>query len=733
MCNNLISRLIIPVCVLGWLSTAGCHLREPSDAVVDDRSALHARIRTIEYPNVATDETMDTHDTPQPLSLSGQAPPVRELALEEAIQLALANSTVLRDMGGMVLQSPQSLSVSMTPAMAEMDPRIGVEAALSAFDAQIAAGAFFENNDRAFNNRVSGLGTQQFQQNLHTYNMELRKRAATGTIFNLRGKFDYDFNNSPFNNNSVAGEQNLPWTMKLEGEFRQPLLQGAGVDFNRIAGPNASPGYYNGVLLARLNTDVSLADFEAGVTQLVSNVENAYWELYLAFRILDAKIAARNLAYQTWQQVDVLAKRGAGGPLEATSESLAREQLLRLEADVQNALVGRTVEKSNANVFREPSGVYYAERRLRRAMGIPAADGMLLRPSDEPAPAQTVFAWDEVLHEALDRRVELRRQKWMIKRRELELTAARNFLLPRVDAVGLYRFRGLGHDLINSDPAPFGSALGNLTSGDYQEWMMGVEMAAPVGYRQGHAAVRHAQLSLARERAVLKEQEHEVVNDLASAVVEMDRAFILAKTNYNRRLATIYQLETLEQLLKEPDAAEKPRLLDLQLDSQRRLVDAEIQYYSALCEHAVALKNVFQQKGALLEYNRIYLTEGGWPARAYQDAARREHLSHVLPHLDRHSRSGPLVSDGPYSQEQAGTLPAESSLEQLPLTPPSPADARAPRQPEVVSPPGGASARERVPTVSRLPRVGAPNPARVARLPGEGAQSEEEGFPDPDA
>jgi hypothetical protein len=42
----------------------------------------------------------------------------------------------------------------------------------------------------------------------------------------------------------------------------QPILQGAGA-FNRIPGPNATPGNYNGILIARVNTDITLADFEA--------------------------------------------------------------------------------------------------------------------------------------------------------------------------------------------------------------------------------------------------------------------------------------------------------------------------------------------------------------------------------------------------------------------------------------------------------------------------------------
>ena len=71
----------------------------------------------------------------------------------------------------------------------------------------------------------------------------------------------------------------------------------------------------------------------------------------------------------------------------------------------------------------------------------------------------------------------------MVKRRELELIAARNFLLPRVDAVAVYRFRGTGHDLAGHDNQPFGNALQNLVSGDFQEWALGVEMLSPANMR----------------------------------------------------------------------------------------------------------------------------------------------------------------------------------------------------------------------------------------------------------
>ncbi len=664
------------------IAVSGCLLKKEAPFkghAVEPRKYL----TEIEQPDLNAPSSPRPLATAPPISLANDPPAtLRDITLQEAIQTALANSPVLRDVGGLLLKSPESVPTAFGPAIIETDPRFGVEAALSAFDANFAAGAFFQKNDRPFNNTVSGLGTQLFQQDLNVYNLELRKQTAVGTTLALRNRFDYDFNNSPFNN-----DPNLPWGAIVEGELRQPLLQGAGVEYNRIAGPNAqqglnnsfipygAPGFYNGVLIARINTDVSLADFESAVTQMVSDVENAYWELYFAYRDLDAKIAARNRAHDTWSQINVLVERGPGGQLAATAEAQAREQLYRLSAEVQDALAGRVPQKTTSNSLRGAGGVYAAERSLRRAIGLPAADGVLLRPADEPSIAQVKFSWEESLSESLIRRVELRRQRWQIKRRELELLASRNFLLPRLDVVSLYRFRGLGHDLIGNDDVEFGSAIGNLTTGDFQEWALGAEMVYPIGSRQGHSAVRNAELKLSRERVVLVEQEEQVVSDLSNAVAETDRAYLLAMTNYNRRIAALRQAESLAVLLREADLVEKPRLLDLQLEAQRRLADAESQYYRALAEHAVAIKNVHLEKGSLLDYNEIYLSEGMWPRKAYWDANRRaRHRIHVKK-LDNYILQHNVVSGGPFPQELDSSMaiePLPPPAETLPVTPAEP-------------------------------------------------------------
>lgn len=684
----------------------GCSLRKAKEFQFDpDFSHYQGAATELSSPDVETISYEEIAGTPSPLTLSDDAPPdFWNMTLDEAIQTALANSQVMRDLGALVLQSPDNIRTLYDPAIEETDPRFGVEAALSAFDASFESQVYFEKNDRALNNIFFGGGTRLFQQDLHSYQAQLSKRSATGGEFAIRKIIGYDSNNSPGNN-----DPNLPWLVQVEGEFRQALAQGAGADFNRIAGPDGRPGAMNGVLLARINTDISLVDFEIAVRNLVNDVENAYWELYFAYRDLDAKIAARDRALETWRSINALFVTNRRGG-EAEKEAQAREQYYRLEEEVQNALAGRPSDNVRTNTLRGSGGVQASERRLRRLMGVMASDGRMIRPSQEPAMARVVFDWEELLVESLNRRAELRRQKWKVKSRELELAASRNFLLPRVDAIGRYRFRGLGHDLLNSErqAGRFDNAYQDLTTGDFQEWQLGLEVQMPVGYRQGHAGVRNAELQLNRERAVLEEQEKQVVHQLAEAVAEVDRSYGVSQTSYNRRVAAKQHLDALESGYQDADENEKTRLLDLLLDAQRRLADAETTYYRGLLEYSLAIKNVHLQKGSLLDYNEVYLSEGPWPGKAQYDAARLDESRRKSPRLLNYIISWPWpVSRGAVEQRIMPAVDRDTDSRPVPQ----------PDQPTVPETPPATEAVRDAATGAGVLRNAAFDPTRVSAAP----------------
>lgn len=613
---NVLGVLACIICSLLVIMLAGCRSQDTwRKTVGNDTAAIDRISRKVEHP---VPEVHQVAWSQQPTTIRHREDldqlQYRDLALDEVLQIALKNSDVLRDLGGTTLNNPAALETRFTGALAVTDPRFSPEAALSAFDAQLRASAFFNNNDQLYNNPFFAGGTNAFKQDLHEYEVELSKLTATGAQYALRSISIHNANNAPGNIFRSA------WDTYVEGEIRKPLLQGGGLQFNRIAGPGSTPGNYNGVLLAKVNADMELVDFQKAVRNYVNDVTNAYWDLYFAYRDLDARSRAMQRALEAWNRI----KARADSDLETgAAEALAREQYFRFKSEVDEAVTGRVSmgtrsgSGSTGGTLEASGGVMTTERRLRLLIGLPISDGELIRPADEPLAADVIFAWDIIQQDAIRNRPELRRQQMLVRRREMELLAAKNFLNPRLDAIGRYRFRGFGDDLIrngNTTAVPT-SAVRNLMGGDQQEWFVGFEYEVPLGYRKAHLAVSNAEVRLCREKIVQREQQREVIHDLSNAVADAARAFQACENSLQRYAAAQELLKAYEV----QDAQDMDIDVDHLLDAQRRLVEAEIRYYRARTEYALALKNVHLEKGSLLPYHNLFIFDQQHPQAFVQN------------------------------------------------------------------------------------------------------------------
>jgi hypothetical protein len=350
--------------------------------------------------------------------------------------------------------------------------------------------------------------------------------------------------------------------------------------------------------------------------------------------------------------------------------------------------------------------LYRAENRLRYMMGLAATDGRLIRPCDEPTDAKVVFDWCDIHAEGLCRSVELRQEKWRIKQMEMQLIAAKNLLLPRLDVGGKYRFLGVGQDLIEQPGTPFTTtnggqlpgtdAFSTLATGAFQEWQVSANFSMPIGFRQPLAAVRNAQLQLARERSILQDQELELSHELADAIRDVDTNYTLTQTNFNRRVAAEQQVEAVKAAY---DAGTVT--LDLLLEAQRNRADAEAAYYRSLTDYNKAIMLVHFRKGSLLEYNGVYLAEGPWPAKAYFDAKRRARARDAGMYMDYGVSRPAVFSEGPFQQFQnsdgiAGHVdgaPMEAGAEEVTSPPPQQAAPPSNKQELPAPMPGPAASR----------------------------------------
>lgn len=626
------ARAITSLCLIANTCLSGCGIAHKwiPPGPHDTRQSYHDNYgMRIEYPQVAqcmTEPVSAARTAVAPLSVEDPANlPTVDMTLAEAVQMAIRQSPVIRDIGGSVVTNPGFVPTVFDPSLAHANPLTGVDAALSAFDAQWLSSLAWNKVDQPNNIATQGLGgvftPSVLQGTGATFNAEVNKRTAQGGRFALRNITIYDYNNRPFRlfPSDFSGY--------VEAEWRQPLMRGAGTQFNRIAGPNSLVGQYNGVLIARINEDVALSDFEAAVIRLVGDVETAYWNLSSSYRILEANLKGRESALQTFQYQEVRLKVGAG---RSDEEAQAQSQYYQFQAQVESALSGT-------------QGLYAAEQQLRYLLGMPPADGSLIRPTTPPTDVRVVYDWDSALNQALQRRIEIRRQRFNVKRRELELIAARLNRRPQLDFLGTYRVRGLGDHLIGDrNNGKFDNYVSEITGGEYQEWRAGMELNFPVGLRQASAAVAHARLNLNRERSVLDETELRISHTLANSARQIALTHSLLETNYNGFLANLRQVDVLRRRYR--DGTDNINFL---LQAQRLLVTAEVNFYQSLSNYNLAIRDFHREKGTLLAYNDISLNEGPWDAPAYQDAYEVGRYLDTRPHPEKVSTPVPLTS-GPF-------------------------------------------------------------------------------------
>lgn len=597
-------KWIVAGCI-GSTILAGCNTTNRFRAWKDSSQTSYFQnfITQVEYPDLHAPIDSGVSQSLLPLSIENPSQlPTFELSLRDAVQTALQSSDVLRNIGGSVVTAPQGQSTSYDNALSDLNPNAGVEAALAAFDAQVTSRLSWQKNDRPINfDSSGGAGNFFVPINVQTqgvFTNQIQKRTATGAQYALRLNTIYDRNNG--RNRQFSSD----FSGFVEAEYRQPLMQGSGTTFNRIAGPSTVPGQYNGVLIARINTDISIADFEAAVIRLINDVEGAYWELYFAYRALDAQVLGRKSSLETWQRIR---ERKILGAASLEEESQTRATFYQFEALMNDALSGA-------------NGLYAVEQRLRYVMGMPPSDGRLIKPSDDPMQAEVSFDWQTSVCDALTRRVEVRRQEWTVKRRELELIASRLNRRPRLDALTQYRWRGLGDHLIEERDRDnqFNSLVQNILEGNFQEWQAGLEWQYNVGLRQASAAVRHAQLNLAREMSVLKEQQLRISHDLSNAARQIVSSYTQMQKNYNRVKADEDRI-TVFTNRKDFGLTDATFLNQAQL----QLATSQSAFYRSLVDYNLALRDFHREKGSLLAYNQVNLAEEALNGSAIEAAFDR--------------------------------------------------------------------------------------------------------------
>ena len=505
-----------------------------------------------------------------------------------------------------------------------LDVNQGVEAALADFDAQLTSSLTYQQSDEPRNTTtdITNLNPNQpifFQQDQATWTTEIAKRTANGTQLFFRNVSSYTANSNPL---VPLGFQALDsvYRTAFEAEVRQPLLRGRGAFINRMP-----------IVISRISTDQQIANVEAQLQNMVTNVEIRYWDLYLAYRSLDAAKTGRDAAIETWRIVKDQSDEGADVNIQQLAQA----------AEQYHFFDGQVIDAYNS--------LLNAEGALRFLLGWSSTDGRIIRPVDEPVLAPVEFDWTTTLCEALTYRPELRQERWEIKKRELALAHSKNGLLPELNVTGTYRWLGNGNLFATqgSDeafPSPNSAAVNQLFGGNFQELALSGEFRMPIGFRRELANVRNAQLKLAREIARLEDVELEVGKELTEAFRALEANQAIMQSSYNRWKETTIEKNHFEEL--EDEGVET---LDVALDAQRRRSQAEIAFYTAVAEYNKVIALIHRRKGTTLPHSGVAFAEGAWPGKAYSDAHEYARRRGASPALDYGWSRPNVISRGPDS------------------------------------------------------------------------------------
>jgi len=637
------SKILVCTALMAIVSI-GCTPSKPiyrNDA--GDLSSYIEQATKIEYADVEY-ATLDevTQSLPPITVLDPDFGNYEDVTLESCVSFALSNTKVIRGYGTPGLQGtrvspgvddiangPAAAATSYNVAIRETEPGFigtpgqianpssittntaldgnqGVEAALADFDAQLTSSFSYTKTDEPRNNNFNQFNAQTFLQDQLQWQTEVAKKSANGTQIFFRNVNQYVSNNIPLTSDPIQGLQVLDsfYRASFEAEIRQPLLRGRGAFINRMP-----------IVISRISTDQEIANLEATLQNMVTNVEIRYWDLYCAYRSFDAATTGRDAAAETWRIVKDQYDEGA----EVNIQQLA-------QASGQYNFFQEQVIDSYNNVLD-------AENSLRFLLGWSHTDGKLLRPVDEPVMAPIEFDWCTSLCEALTYRPEIRQERWEVKKRELAVHYSKNGLLPELNVSLLYRWLGLGNRYGTSDDSqPFPSAqsgaLNELYGGDHQEIALTGSFGMPIGFRRELANVRNAQLKLAREVARAEDMELDISNQLAEAIRALAANQRKMVFSFNQWIDTSTEEDHFERL---KDAGVET--LDVALDAQRRRSQAAISFYTSLCEYNKVIALIHRRKGTILPYSGVHFSEGPWPGKAYIDAqehARRRGASRQI-------------------------------------------------------------------------------------------------------
>jgi outer membrane protein TolC len=477
---------------------------------------------------------------PTPASPSQLAP----LTLDQCVAQALEKNFNVRIQKFSTEQARDSVII----AQAAFDPTLSVSSEKS------------EAHDASLTNPVTGATAGGLYTNDDTTMLSVSKKIVTGGTVSANSDVE--------RNREVPSSEwvNPAYTSDVSLSVTQPLLQGAGIDYNLAA-----------IQRAKLGTQIADLNFKSTVLTVIFNVETAYFNLIFAREQYKVQEDSLRLAQELYNE-----------------NSVKRQTGVLTDLDVLQAQVG--VANARSQLILDEQTVHNDEDILLQSLSQRDFSGDVGPVDFPPMKDDPDVSFDLSYKLARDNGPDLALIQATIGQFKLAALTAKRDSLPELDVNGGIGYNGLGRS--------YGGAFNQYFNNNGRTWQAGLTLTLPWGLRANRALYRQALANQHSEEIVLDQTDENLVVQVRSAVraVQTGLESVQAST----------QAATLSEKQYELAKAQFDAGLTISYDvllQQNALLAARVAELQAKVNLRVAIANLHFLEGSSLQIYHVNLVE----------------------------------------------------------------------------------------------------------------------------
>jgi outer membrane protein len=506
----------------------------------------------------------------RPTRLSGDQPPAtgptRSLTIDEAVKMALDNNLDI----AVQRLNPQLYDFSLASIKAVYLPTV---ASLLGDQHQTAVPVTLLT------------GGQQVTTSTGTVNGQLVQNLPWGG-----GNLNASWNNNRIFSNSFFYNYNPAFNATLSAQYTQPLLRGLHVDSARQQ-----------LAVTKVNRAMSDLQLKSTITNTVTSVRDAYWDLVLAVESIEVARASVDLAHQL---VDENQKRVQAGAMTRLDLVTATSQ----EATDRHTLVLAEGTRRTTELALKRLLVGGPDDELWRTV---------IEPVDRPEDRPLAIDLEAALKRALSERTDLALAKQQVAANDATIRYLRDQTRPQADVVASYALAGLGgtqlvrngqgieaftSPVVATIPGAYGDAVSSLLGRNYPTWGLALNVTYPLGYNAARADAARAQIQASQVVVQTHQLEVQVVTEVTNAAIAARNAFDEIET---ARQAQDLAAQKLDAEQKKFGVGLSTNYLVVQAqkdlaDARNAVLQAEILYQKALVDFDRAQQTALQSAGVTI-------------------------------------------------------------------------------------------------------------------------------------